>query len=269
MQIIDGRAVAEKIYSNLEKEVSKMNRKPKLVVVQLGDNEASNTYINQKKKAAERIGINFELIKKPADFSQEGLENLINELNNDPKVTGLIVQQPLPEQIQVQKIEALISPNKDVDGFGPNSRFKPATPLGIMRLLEEYKVSVKDKTIVIFGRGKLVGAPLKLMMEEAGAKVIQIHTQTPEPISVLSLQGDIVVAAVGKPNLVKADMVKDRAVVIDVGINRDSESGKLVGDVDFENVSKKSSLITPVPGGVGPMTVAMLMSNLVSAASNN
>ena len=266
MAIIDGKVLRDKILSELKAKIESENLKPCLAIIQVGDNEASNRYIKQKIQAGEEIGAKVELIKFPEVVSQEELEAKINNLNQDNQVTGIIVQLPLAEHLQSERIIELIAPEKDVDGLTEKSVFKPATPSGVIKILEEYKIDLKDKIVVVLGRSKLVGAPLKAMLEDFGAEVIQIHSQTPKPIDSLVQKGDIVISAVGQPGLVTANMVKDGAIVIDVGINRDLETGKLVGDVDFEDVSRKASLITPVPGGVGPMTVAMLMSNLVKAA---
>jgi methylenetetrahydrofolate dehydrogenase (NADP+)/methenyltetrahydrofolate cyclohydrolase len=265
MKIIDGKALRDKILSELKDKIEKENLKPILAIIQVGENEASGRYIKQKLLAAETIGAKVELINFPENISQKEIEAKIENLNSDKQVSGIIVQLPVPDTLDSTKLIELISPEKDVDGLTANSLFKPATPSGVMRMLEEYKVPIKGKTVVVLGRSKLVGGPLKQMLEEKDAEVIQIHSQTPKPIDSLVAQGDIVISAVGQSKLVTADMIKEGAVVIDVGMNRDSETGKLVGDVDFENVSKKASLITPVPGGVGPMTVAMLMTNLVTA----
>lgn len=267
MATIDGKVLRDKILSELKAKIEKENLKPCLVIIQVGDNEASNRYIKQKLLAAETVGAKVDLINFPENVVQKEVETKIESLNVEKSVNGIIVQLPLPAHLQREKLIELISPAKDVDGLTANSLFKPATPSGVMKILEEYKVNLKDKTVVVLGRSKLVGSPLKTMLEDSGAEVIQIHSQTPKPIDSLVAQGDIVISAVGQPKLVTANMVKDGAFVIDVGMNRDSETGKLVGDVDFENVKEKASLITPVPGGVGPMTVAMLMTNLVKAAS--
>lgn len=266
MRLIDGKALRDKVLAELKAEIERSKLKPDLAIIQVGQNEASTRYIKQKLLAAEAIGAKVELINFPENVTQKEIETKISDLNSDNKVSGIIVQLPLLTYLQSEKLVELISPEKDVDGLTVNSLFKPATPSGVMKMLEEYKVSVKGKTAVVLGRSKLVGGPVKQMLEEKGAEVIQIHSQTPKPINTLVQKGDIIISAVGQPKLVTADMVKDGAVVIDVGMNRDIETGKLVGDVDFENVKEKASLITPVPGGVGPMTVAMLMTNLVKAS---
>ncbi len=267
MKLIDGKALRDKTLDELKVKIEKENLKPTLAIIQVGENEASSRYIRQKLLAAEAIGAKVELINFPENTIQKEMETKIEDLNADKKVSGIIVQLPLPTHLDSEKLIELISASKDVDGLTTNSLFKPATPSGVMKMLEEYAVSIKGKTAVVLGRSKLVGGPLKVMLEEAGAQVIQIHSQTPKPIDSLVQKGDIVISAVGQPKLVTADMIKKGAVVIDVGMNRESETGKLTGDVDFEDVSKKASLITPVPGGVGPMTVAMLMTNLVKATS--
>ena len=268
MKLVDGKALRDKILFELKAKIEKENLKPCLAIIQVGDNEASERYIRQKLLAAETIGAKVELINFPENTAQKEVETKIENLNANKQVSGIIVQLPLPVHLQSDKLIELISPAKDVDGLTENSLFKPATPSGVMKILEEYQVPIKGKTAIVLGRSKLVGAPLKTMLEEAGAEIIQIHSQTPKPIDSLVQKGDIVISAVGQPKLVTANMVKKDVVVIDIGMNRDPETGKLVGDVDFENVSKKASLITPVPGGVGPMTVAMLMTNLVKAASS-
>ncbi len=264
-EIIDGRLLRNKILEQLKTKIAEQNLKLKLAIVLVGDNEASLRYIKQKQKMATEIGADSVLVNLPDNVTQKELEEKISQLNQDKSITGLIIQLPLPKTLEATSILQKIDSRKDVDGLTENSPFQPATPLGIMKILHEHKVQISGKTAVVLGRSKLVGLPVKEMLEKEGAKVIQIHSQTPKPIDSLVQQGDIVISAVGRgQKLVTAEMVKDGAVVIDVGINTDSENN-LVGDVDFEEVSKKASLITPVPGGVGPMTVAMLLSNLVRA----
>ncbi len=264
-QIIDGRAAAEKIRALLKSRIEKLKSAPNLAVILVGMDERSLAYIRQKQKAASGIGAEVSLVELPETISQEELETKIRQINTDKEVDGIIVQLPLPRKLDSQKAISKIDKVKDVDGLLPDSPYKQATPAGIFKLLKEYKVEVKGKTVVVLGSSGFVGAPLVTMLKEAGANVVEIDENTPQPYDSLVQQGDIIIAAVGKAKLVTADMVKDNAVVIDVGTNVNSE-GKLVGDVDFEAVAEKASLITPVPGGVGPMTVAMLLSNLVSAA---
>lgn len=265
--IIDGKSLRDRILDFLKKEVETKKLKPHLVIIQVGDNEASNRYIKQKILAGEKIGAMVEVANFPMETTQKEIKSKIYQLNSDKKVTGIIVQLPLPGKLEETKLVQLVDPKKDVDGLTENSVFEPATPSGVMTILKEYKVPFKGRTAVVLGRSHLVGEPIKRMLETAGTKVIQIHSQTPKPIDDLVLQGDIVISAVGRPNLVTGSMIKKGAVVIDVGLSSDPETGKLVGDVDFEEVVKKASVITPVPGGVGPMTVALLMSNLVKSAT--
>lgn len=266
--IVDGKALRDKILVQLTRMVKGENLKPKLAIILVGEDEPSLRYIRQKQKAAEQIGATAELIQFPESVNQKALSEKIIELNHDKSITGIIVQLPLPSHLDKEKIISAINPDKDVDGLTDDSPFQPATPLGIMEILSEYKVELRGKVATVLGRSKLVGEPVKKLLEKEGTRVIQIHSQTPKPIDALVQQGDIVISAVGKePKLVTTGMVKEGAVVIDVGTNVDPDSGKLVGDVDFEKVAEKASLITPVPGGVGPLTVAMLMTNLVKSAS--
>jgi methylenetetrahydrofolate dehydrogenase (NADP+)/methenyltetrahydrofolate cyclohydrolase len=265
-KIIDGKALRDKIIKELAQEVKRKNIRAVLAIVLVGEDQASLRYISQKQKAASEIGAETKLIQLDKGISQEELNRTIEQLNKDSNITGIIVQLPLPSHLNKEQVLELINKEKDVDGLTSNSPFAPATPAGIMEILHEYKVPIENKTVVVLGQSQLVGAPLSSMLEKEGAKVTRIDINTPPPIAPLVQQGDIVVVAVGKINLVTADMVKPGAVVIDVGTNITPE-GKLVGDVDFEKVKDKASLITPVPGGVGPMTVASLMKNLVTATS--
>lgn len=265
-KLIDGKVLRDKIITRLGEEVSSLAKTPKLVIVFVGQNEASERYIGQKQKAAEEIKAKAVIQRLSEGISQEQLNQRIQELNKDETVDGIIVQLPLPKQLDREKITQTVDPAKDVDGLTPNSKFQPATVAGILEILREYKVKLAGQTAVIIGQSNLVGKPLATALEKAGSKIIPIDINTPLPIDPLVRQGDIVVSAVGKINLVTSQMVKNNAVVVDVGINKDPKTGKLVGDVDFEKVKEKASLITPVPGGVGPMTVAMLMKNLIQAA---
>lgn len=284
MQIIDGKALKDKLVSELGTEVKGNNLKLKLAIVLVGEDEPSLVYIRQKQKTAEQIGAESTLVHLAETVSQTELTDQIERLNEERSVTGIIVQLPLPRHLDKEKVLQTIKKEKDVDGLTKNSPFEPATPLGIMEILHEYKVPIKDKTAVVIGQSGLVGAPVSELLEKEGAKVIRIDINTPRPMDPLVQQGDIIVAAVGKPGLVTENMIKPGAVVIDVGTNRvprseisNQKSGpdnrsliadyRIVGDVDFEKVSQKASLITPVPGGVGPVTVAMLMKNLVRSDS--
>lgn len=272
MEIIDGKKLAKEIRTNLEKKVKKEKLKPNLAVILCGDDEASKVYVRIKSKACEEIGIEFAEYHLNAKTSQKELLELIEKLNEDEKVNGILLQYPLPKGLNYDEAAEKISPEKDVDGFNPYNvgrltigkpKFIPCTPFGIMKIFEKYNIDLEGKKAVIVGRSNIVGKPMAQCLLEKSATVTICHSRTKDLKKEL-LDADIVIAAVGKKKLIKADMIKDGAVVIDVGTNRD-ENGKLCGDVDFEEVSKKASFITPSPGGVGPMTVAMLMYNVVKA----
>ena len=266
MVVVDGKSLRDKILEELRSIVVKKKLKPDLAIILVGENPSSLAYIKQKINSTEKIGGRAELFQYPTSVTETEILKKIEQLNKDAKVKGIIVQLPLPKHMDPYKVTQAVSVEKDVDGLNEDSSFQPATPLAVLEILKEFKVSLKDHTAVIFGRSRLVGAPLKAILEEEGAKVIQIHSQTPTPVNNLSLKGEILISAVGKAHLIKETMVKEGAAVIDVGISRDPETDKLTGDVDFENVKEKASLITPVPGGVGPLTVAMLLKNLVQAS---
>lgn len=274
--IIDGKAVANKIKDKLKNEVSFLSghgSKPGLAVVLVGDNPASLVYTKAKAKACEELGINSFHYALHKDISQADLLWQVSELNNDPKVHGILVQLPLPKHLDEELILEAISPEKDVDGFHPfnvgrlvagKPLFQPCTPLGIMKLLEDYGIDVSGKDAVVVGRSNIVGKPIAMMLLQKNATVTICHSKT------INLQekikrADIVIAAIGKPYMIKGEWIKQGAVVIDVGINR-LDNGKLAGDVEYEDAFKRASFITPVPGGVGPMTIAMLMNNTVEAA---
>ena len=270
-KIIDGKKIRDEILDDLKKQVKQYMIKPCLAVIQIGDNEASNTYIKSKEKACNNIGIYFKHIKFPETVKEIEVINKILELNNDEYVHGILLQLPLPEGFNQDKLINYIARNKDVDGLtdiniGKIFNNKPGlvscTPQGIMRLLEEEKVDVEGKNVVIVGRSNLVGKPLLGLMLNKSATVTICHSKT-ENLKKHTKNADILVVAVGKPKFITEDMVKEDAVVIDVGINR--VDNKLCGDVDYDKVKSKAKKITPVPGGVGPMTVAMLMSNVISA----
>ena len=279
MSIIDGKKVSSHIKDNIAAEVkilkNKTGKTPGLAVVLVGDDPASAVYVKNKNKTCKNIGFqSFEHIL-PENTSEDKLLNLINELNNDDQVNGILVQLPLPSHISSKKILVSIDPQKDVDGFhlenvgrlvSGNALFKPCTPAGIIKLLDEYKIEIEGKNAVIIGRSNIVGKPVSSLLLERNATVTICHSRTKDLPSI-TRSADILIAAIGKPNFVSLDMVKNNAVVIDVGINR--LDGKLVGDVDFASVSKQASLITPVPGGVGPMTIAMLMENTLQAFKNS
>ncbi len=272
-QILTGKEVSEAILASLKDTVKKLD--PKLVIVQVGNDPASESYIRQKLKSCETVGMRHEHIHLAEKTTIKELLSLIDELNDEPDVTGFIVQLPLPGDLQTHAHEVMerISSAKDVDGFGAESLGKmfqgtefehmaPATPTGVIAMLDHYKIPVEGKHAVVVGRSNIVGKPLAVMLLNRGATVSVCHSKT-EDLKAMTLQADILVAAVGKPKLITADMVKPGAVVIDVGVNR--VDGKLMGDTDFEAVKEVASAITPVPGGVGPLTVASLMKNTVTA----
>ena len=268
--IIDGKQVAENLTNNLEKEVSKFNVKPHLVVIQVGDNTASSIYVNLKKKKAEQIGIKSTVINYPDNISEEELIKKLQTLNSDTSVNAILVQLPLPKHINADNIINVISPQKDVDGFtaentgnllnGITPKSYPCTPKGIIKLLDTYNIDVSGKSAVIVGRSNIVGKPVAVMLLNRNATVTICHSRT-KNLSYITKNADILISAVGK-KMIFADMVKKGAVVIDVGIFKD-ENNKTTGDVDFENVKEVASYITPVPKGVGPMTIACLMENTI------
>jgi len=278
MGIIDGKRVASQIKENIVAEVRSLKQKtgktPGLAVVLVGDDHASAVYVRTKNKTCKNLGFqSFENIL-PANTSESTLLGLIDELNKDERVSGILVQLPLPSHISSYKILEAINPQKDVDGFHlenigrlvtGNATFKPCTPEGIIQLLDHYKVDVEGKNAVVLGRSNIVGKPISLLLLERNATVTICHSRT-KNLSAITKLADILIAAIGKPNFVTDDMVKDDVVIIDVGINRVND--KLIGDVDYQSVSKKASLITPVPGGVGPMTIAVLMANTLQAFKN-
>ena len=269
-KLLDGKLVSEIILEKLTVKAAKLSKKPTLVVVLVGNIPASEIYINQKEKAASKIGISFQLIRKPNSISQANLEEVILELNKDNSVTGIVVQKPLPKQIDSDEIDCLAAPEKDVDGFNPISKFIPATTRGILELLSFYKIVISGRKVVVVGRSNFVGLPTALEFLQKDATVTICHSKTAD-LATETSRADILVVAAGKPKLITSGMIKKGAVVVDIGINRVVTSNKsqvtrLVGDVDFEAISKIASYISPVPGGVGPMTVAALMENLVEAS---
>ena len=275
MVLMDGRSLAKEIRENLAKEVIEKELKPNLAVILCGDDEASKVYVRIKSRACEEVGIEFEEYHLSSKTTQKELLDLIEELNNNVKVDGILLQFPLPNGLNYDEAAEKILPSKDVDGFNPYNvgrltigkpRFIPCTPLGIMKLFEKYNIDLTGKKVVIIGRSNIVGKPLVQCILSKNATVTICHSRTKDLKQEL-IDADVIIAAVGKRNIVTEDMVKEGAVVVDVGTNRD-ENGKLCGDVDFEGVSKKASYITPSPGGVGPMTVAMLMNNVVLAYKN-
>lgn len=276
MVILDGKALSNKIKEELQKEneiLKEQGLLPGLAVVLVGEDPASQTYVNSKEKACQAIGIYSRKITLPEQTSEQELLETIKKLNNDEKIHGILVQLPLPKHINSAKIIEAIRPDKDVDGFHEynigklvtgNETFVPCTPLGVMKILEEYGINPTGLDVCVVGRSNIVGKPMMNLLLNAGATVTITHSKT-KNLKAHTSQADLLVVGIGKPNFITADMVKDGAIIIDVGINR-LESGKLTGDVDFEGVSKKASFITPVPGGVGPMTIAMLLQNTVTSA---
>lgn len=274
-KIIDGKLVSQKIKDTLKTEVTtlKVNKKriPKLVVLLIGDNPASMTYVKNKEKACSYIGIESEIIKKKNSTTEELLE-IISNLNEDKSVDGILVQLPLPKNIDENKVLNSISPEKDVDGFHPiniaklflgETGFLPCTPSGIIELLNSISYDLTGKEVVVIGRSNIVGKPMSLLCLQKNATVTIAHSKT-NNLKEVCKRADVLISAIGKANFITDEFVKKDAVVIDVGINRDSE-GKLCGDVDFTKVYDKVSAITPVPGGVGPMTIAMLMKNTLTS----
>lgn len=286
MEILDGKKVSNQIKEEIAVAVAKMKERgekvPHLAAVIVGNDGASLTYVGSKVRSCERVGFESTLVQLPSTISEQELLNKIEELNQDDDIDGFIVQLPLPEQIDTQRVLLAVDPDKDVDGFHPTnfgkmaldmSTFIPATPFGILELLERYKVETKGKHTVVIGRSHIVGRPMSILMGRKGwpgnSTVTLTHSHTKNITQIIS-QADIVISALGVPNFLKAEMVKDDAVIIDVGITRVPDETKekgyyITGDVDFENVSKKASYITPVPGGVGPMTIAMLLKNTLLA----
>lgn len=271
--ILDGKMLRDKIFESLKAKLDKMQQKPTLAVILVGENSASQIYVRNKKKTAEKLGINSLSIEYPSDISEEELLNKIKELNSDEKVTAILVQLPLPAHINKNRIIDAILPQKDVDGLTPYNLGKlfsgeepyvyPCTPKGILLLLDEYNIKLEGKNIVVVGRSNLVGKPVAQMLLKRNATVTMCHSHT-KNLSEITKTADIIVSAVGK-KVIGEKMLKSDCVVIDVGIFRD-ENGKISGDVDFENVSKTAAYISPVPGGVGPMTIASLMLNTVELA---
>lgn len=276
-EIIDGKLVSQKLRSEIRDEIlafkEEHNSVPGLAVVVVGDNPASAVYVKNKHKACLDVGIESFDIRFPADISEAELLSCIDELNSDTKVDGILVQLPLPIHINEERVINRISPEKDVDAFHPvnvgrimigNPGFLPCTPAGVVELLKHYNVKVEGKRCVVIGRSNIVGKPMALLLLGLNGTVTVCHSRT-ENLGDICRNADIIVVAIGKAGFLKADMVKPGAVVVDVGINRNSD-GKLCGDVDFDEVEKVASLITPVPGGVGPMTITMLLRNTLTAA---
>ncbi|WP_089967985.1 bifunctional methylenetetrahydrofolate dehydrogenase/methenyltetrahydrofolate cyclohydrolase FolD [Lihuaxuella thermophila] len=275
-RIIDGKAIAQQVRDELKDEVARLKKQgivPGLTVILVGNHPASESYVRGKMRASEEVGIRSDLIRMNEDISPQELLAEVRKLNDDPSVHGILVQLPLPRHIDANQVIATISPEKDVDGFTPvnvgnlvigQDAFYPCTPYGIMELLKRIGISVEGKHAVVIGRSNIVGKPMSILLQRANATVTMCHSRTIDLPS-YTKQADILIAAVGRAELITSEYVKPGAVVIDVGINR-REDGKLVGDVLFAEVAPHCSAITPVPGGVGPMTIAMLLKNTVKSA---
>jgi methylenetetrahydrofolate dehydrogenase (NADP+)/methenyltetrahydrofolate cyclohydrolase len=277
MNILDGKALSEKIKNNLKTEVENLQKEhniiPGLAVVLVGSDPASATYVKMKAKSCKDVGIYSIVHEMPTDITEQKILETINMMNKNPNIHGILIQLPLPSHIDTNKVIEAIDPAKDVDGFHAFNigrvvtnldSFVPATPMGVMTLLDEYNIELQGKNAVVVGASNIVGKPMSALLLNQNATVTTCHIYTKDLKSIVK-QADIICVGVGKPNLITEDMVKDGAIVIDIGINR-LKDGRLVGDVDFDNVSKKCSHITPVPGGVGPMTIASLLQNTVKSA---
>jgi methylenetetrahydrofolate dehydrogenase (NADP+)/methenyltetrahydrofolate cyclohydrolase len=290
LNIIDGRAIAEKVYVDLRREIAQLKSKgitPGLAVVLVGDDLASRAYVRSKDKMSRELGLHSVKLELPTSTTQSELLTRVEKLNRDPEVHGILVQSPPPRQIDEAAIVRALDPRKDVDGFHPlnvaklalgdQTGFVPCTPLGVQRLLTESKIDISGAHVVVLGRSMIVGKPLALLLMQKGeggdATVTVAHSRS-KNLEAITRSADILIAAIGRPGFVKADHVRDGAVIIDVGINRVEDATserayRLVGDVAFDEVARKAAAITPVPGGVGPMTIAMLMSNTVKACSQS
>lgn len=273
--VIDGKELAKKVRQNLKiecEELKKNGINSKLAVIMVGDDSASKIYIRNKSKACEDVGIEYEEHLLDSKTTQKELKELIKKLNEDKTVNGILLQSPIPSNLDINELFRIISPEKDVDGFNPlnvgklvlgQDTFVSCTPYGIMKMFEEYNIDLAGKNVVILGRSNIVGKPLIHCCLNKNATVTTCHSKT-QNIREITSNADILISAIGKAHFITKDMVKENAIIIDVGINR-LDNGKITGDVDFENVKEKAQFITPVPGGVGPMTIAMLMNNVIKA----
>ena len=273
MTLIDGKKVAEKCKKNIEERIKRLDRTPGFAVIRIGEDEASKIYVRLKHKMSEELGINFTEYHLDENITQEELISLIKKLNADDGVDGILLQSPIPYHLNILEAFQTIAPEKDVDGFSPinvgklvqrQECFAACTPTGVMTMLKEYNIPIEGKHAVVVGRSNIVGRPMAELLLNANATVTICHSKTRNLTEIVK-SADILVVAIGKPKFITADMIKEGAVVVDVGINRIPDSKKIVGDVDFEKVKEKCSYITPVPGGVGPMTIMTLMDNVVTA----
>lgn len=271
MTILDGKSLKNKILDELKQEISTYNQKPSLTVIQIGDDEASNVYIKQKENMCNFIDYEFNHIKLDTDIKEEKVLNIIEQLNNNDNVTSVLIQMPIPKHLDYKKIQNKVHPLKDVDGLSNQNIANlinneeglfPCTALGVIELLNNYNISVEGNDITIVGRSNLVGMPLFHILNNMNATVTLCHSKTKD-LKDKTKGADILIVATGKKHLIKEDMVKANAIIIDVGINK--ENGNLYGDVDFNTIKEKASYITPVPGGVGPMTIAMLAKNILKS----
>ena len=279
MELIDGKKLASEIRADLKSKCDELKQKginPKFAVIMVGNNKASQIYVRNKSRAAEQVGIEFEEYLLDENIKQDELIKQIKKLNEDKTIHGILLQSPIPEHLDINEAFRTIAPEKDVDGFNPvnvgklclnQDTFVSCTPYGIMKMLETYNIDLAGKNVVILGRSNIVGKPLIQCCLNKNATITVCHSKTKD-IKKYTKDADVIMVAIGKAKFLTEDMIKDGAVVIDVGINR-NDDGKITGDVDFENVSKKASYITPVPGGVGPMTIAMLMNNVIKAATES
>lgn len=273
MTLIDGKDVANKCKDEIRKKIERLEKTPSLAVIRIGEDEASKIYVRLKNKMCEELGINFVEHHLNENTTQEELISLINNLNEDENINAILLQSPIPYHLNILEAFKAIAPEKDVDGFSPinvgklvqnQECFAPCTPVGVMRMLKEYGIEVAGKHAVVIGRSNIVGRPMAELLLNANATITICHSKT-ENLAEIVKTADILVVAIGKPKFITADMIKEGAVVVDVGINRIPDSKKIVGDVDFDNVKDRCSYITPVPGGVGPMTIMTLMENVIRA----
>lgn len=273
MEILDGKLVANKLKERIRADIENLDVKPSLAVICVGNAPASKLYVNLKHKMCDELGIGIEEYNFENDITQERLLKVIDELNSNDSIDGILLQSPVPYHLNILELFDRICPEKDVDGFNPinvgylaqgKDGFVPCTPLGIMHILEEYGINIEGKNCVVVGRSNIVGRPMAQLLINANGTVTVCHSKT-KNLGEITKEADILIVAVGKTKFITADMVKDGAVVVDVGINRTENSKKICGDVDFDNVKDKCEYITPVPGGVGPMTIITLMENLLKA----
>lgn len=276
MTLLDGKFVANKLKQRIKNEVDMLTVKPGLAVISIGNDPASQLYVKLKRKICDELNIHVDEYHFENDVTQEEILDLIDKLNESELIHGILVQTPVPYHLNILEIFNRISPEKDVDGFNPENAgklaqgqeaFVPCTPLGIMHILEEYNIDIEGKNCVVVGRSNIVGRPMAQLLINANGTVTVCHSKTKD-IEKITKLADVLIVAVGKPHFIKAEMIKDGAVVVDVGINRIAGTNKIVGDVDFENAKDKCSFISPVPGGIGPMTIITLMENLLKAYRN-